>query len=159
MLPRALLCYNVLMENTKHITLRLPAGLVDYIDAIAKREHRSRTQEIALRLSKSSGGTYGRPERQQDSPTADVADQGRAPGRSRNRTSVSVLPEASSDQEHVHPLQPLRNELDARSGRKQAPTRKPATEGHAGRVGEVGKRCPHGWMNAYVCQDGCNTSR
>ena len=22
--------------------------------------------------------------------------------------------------------------------------------------GVVGQKCPHGWMNAYVCQDGCN---
>lgn len=22
--------------------------------------------------------------------------------------------------------------------------------------GVMGQKCPHGWMNAYVCQDGCN---
>src|SRR5580658_5055983 len=32
-----------------------------------------------------------------------------------------------------------------KAGRTQGPPSKP------------GEKCPHGWMNSYVCQDGCNT--
>lgn len=38
--------------------MRIPSGLLVYLDAVAKREHRSRAQEIVKRLVESSEGEF-----------------------------------------------------------------------------------------------------
>lgn len=106
------------MPNTIHITLRLPAELVEEIDQQAKRESRSRSQMIVLRL----GGNHGDVKGHERAARRTDGDEAKDQHGSRNRGTVPVLRDTKSHANDVHPVQPVRDELVQGSGCVQAPT-------------------------------------
>lgn len=102
------------MSNTKLISLRLPSELLYYIDAMAKAEHRSRSQEIVKRLAESSGDHGSAIE------GVGELDTERAHKRDGKRARLPVLPQAEGVEKLVHSMQPLRDELGSGSEHTQA---------------------------------------
>ena len=72
-LQRAALCYNVLMSDKRHISIRVPSEVLDGVDAQAAAEGRSRSQVIIRRLG--DARAYG----QVLDPVAVLEDAGAAP--------------------------------------------------------------------------------
>lgn len=115
------------------ISLRIPNALIAELDAIAKSERRSRNQVILMRLENPIM------EVRRLLPI-DLAKTLIGPG-------VSIPCEDPRNLKREEVMQ----EVDRR-----AKAVKPHKSERAASF-KPGEKCPHGWMNAYSCTDGCNS--
>lgn len=128
---------------SKLIAVRIPDDVIQFIDGVKGK--RSAVIVEALKAYFYCGAGQPAPRGRNADTRVTGADERRPAQRSGNGAAVPVLQKAKSGKKHVHPVQPVRDEL---AGRRDAPAKLPEPKPSGGKVGG----CPHGKRNEAYCR-------